>query len=81
MRADNTAALGRAPAWEQGSGSSCGYREFHSKPGEEIGGKKTLREALPVPTAVLWLNPHTPWVWNKCIQVLRSTSLQGWRVL
>lgn len=40
MRADNTAALGRAPAWEQGSGSSCGYREFHSKPGEEIGGKK-----------------------------------------
>lgn len=71
--ADNTRALGKAPAWEQGSGSSCGYRGFHSQHGQEM-----HREVLPVPTAVLWLNPYTPWAWSKSIQVLGSTSLQSW---
>lgn len=35
-----------------------------------MGGKKRHKEVLPVPTAVLCLNPHTPWAWSKCTQVL-----------
>lgn len=70
MRADNSLGAGIVLQF--------GHRGLHSKRGEEMGGKKTHREVLPVPTAVLWLDPHTPWAWRKCIQVLGSTSLQSW---
>lgn len=45
MRDDNTRALGKAPAWQQRSCSSYGYREFHSKQGKEMA-KKLHREGL-----------------------------------
>lgn len=78
MRADNTRALGRAPAWEQGLCSSLVTEGFTPSMEKKWVAKNTQREVLPVPTAVLWLNPHTPWAWRKCSQVLGSTSLQSW---
>lgn len=57
MRADNTGALGRAPAWEQGSASSCGYR-VSLQAWRRNGWQKMHREVLPAPRAVLWIN-HT----------------------
>lgn len=74
MRADNTRALGRAPAWELGLCSSL-VTEVSLQAWRRNGWKKPHREVLAVPTAVLWLNPHTPGARRKCSQVLGSTSL------
>lgn len=81
LRAANTRALGRAPAWEQGLCCSLltqGFTPSMEKKWVAKKKKKMRREVLPAPTAVLWINPHTPWVWRKCSQVLGSTSLQSW---